>query len=162
MPGISIHVVDVSRGIVAEGVRAELWSGMENAPFTRVLKGEIDERGLLAHPDLARIFAAGRYRAVFDVGGYYRGSGIAIGANPFLELVNFDRGIAVPEQHMHARGRGKSGQWTRGRNRQDITADFRDRLWPALRDIFMSCGRLHLANIKAWGNVRPSPTAAIR
>jgi hypothetical protein len=26
----------------------------------------------------------------------------------------------------------------------------------------MSCGRLYLANIKAWGNVRPSPTAAIR
>jgi len=101
MPGISIHVVDVSRGIVAEGMCAELWSGIENAPFTRVLEGQVDERGLLAHPDLARIFAAGRYRAVFDVGGYYRSSGIAIGANPFLELVNFDFGIAVPEQHVH-------------------------------------------------------------
>jgi len=66
MPGISIHVVDVSRGIVA-----------------------------------ARTFAAGRCRAVFDVGGYYRSSGFAIGANPFLELVNFDFGIAVPEQHVH-------------------------------------------------------------
>ena len=98
MPGISIHVVDVSRGIVE---RAELWSGIENAPFTRVLKGQIDELGLLAHPDLARTFAAGRYRAVIDVGGYYRSSGIAIGANPFLELVNFDFGIAVPEQHVH-------------------------------------------------------------
>lgn len=101
MPGISIHVVDVSRGIVAHGMRAELWSGTGNAQFTHLLAGQIDEHGLLVHPDLIRTFAAGQYRAVFDVGGYYRRCGIAIGANPFLERVNFDFGIGVPEQHVH-------------------------------------------------------------
>ena len=101
MPGISIHVVDVSRGIVAQGMRAELWSAAGNAPFNLQLEGQIDDRGLLVHPDLARTFAAGRYRAVFDVGGYYRSCGIAMAADPFLELVNFDFGIAVPEQHVH-------------------------------------------------------------
>jgi hypothetical protein len=92
MPGISIHVVDVSRGIVAEGMRAELWSGIENAPFTRVLKGQIDERGLLAHPDLARTFAAGRYRAVFDGGG----ATIAARASPLGQIRFSNWSISIP------------------------------------------------------------------
>jgi hypothetical protein len=45
MPGISIHVVDVSRGIAAEGMRAELWSGIENAPFTRELIDPLSPSG---------------------------------------------------------------------------------------------------------------------
>jgi 5-hydroxyisourate hydrolase len=38
---------------------------------------------------------------VFHVGAYYRSCGIGTGANPFLDIVNFDFGIAVPEQHVH-------------------------------------------------------------
>ena len=101
MPGISIHVVDVSRGIVATGMRAELWSVAGNAPSQLLLEGRIDDRGLLVHPGLDTIFATGRYRAVFDVGGYYRSCGIAMAAEPFLEWVNYDFGIANPDQHVH-------------------------------------------------------------
>ena len=101
MPGISIHVVDISRGIVARGMRAELWSAADGGPFARLWDGAIDTTGLLIHPDLDRTFAAGRYRAVFHVGTYYRSEGIASGAYPFLEIVHFDFGISVPEQHLH-------------------------------------------------------------
>jgi 5-hydroxyisourate hydrolase len=101
VPGISIHVVDISRGIIAYGMRTELWSGTGEAPFMRLLEGEIDAGGLLVHPGLDKTFAAGRYRAVFHVGAYYRSCGIVVGANPFLELVNFDFGIADPAQHVH-------------------------------------------------------------
>ncbi len=101
MPGISIHVVDISRGILARGMRVELWHWNEDTQFTRLLAGEVGDSGLLVHPGLDRTFAAGRYRAMFHVGAYYRSQGIAAGANPFLELVNFDFGIAVPEQHVH-------------------------------------------------------------
>ena len=101
MPGISIHVVDISRGIVARGMRAELWSAAGDGPFARLLEGEIDARGSLAHPDLDRTYAAGRYRAVFHVGAYYRSEGIAVGAHPFLDVVHFDFGISAPEQHVH-------------------------------------------------------------
>jgi 5-hydroxyisourate hydrolase len=101
VPGISVHVVDISRGIVARGMRVELWSLSENAHLTCLLEGQIEDSGLLVHPDLGRTFAAGRYRVVFHVGSYYRGCNIAVGANPFLELVNFDFGIAIPEQHVH-------------------------------------------------------------
>ena len=44
---------------------------------------------------------AGRYRAVFHVGAYYRRAGIAAATVPFLDLVNFDFGIADPAQHYH-------------------------------------------------------------
>ena len=101
MPGISIHVVDISRGIVARGMRAELWSAAEDGPFVHLLEGEIDATGSLVHPDLDRAFVAGRYRAVFHVGAYYRNEGIVAGAHPFLGVVHFDFGISVPAQHVH-------------------------------------------------------------
>jgi 5-hydroxyisourate hydrolase len=101
VPGISIHVVDISRGIVAEGMRVELRAAAGHDQFSLVAEGRIDGSGVLAHPDLSRTYAAGNYRAVFHVGDYYRDAGISTSANPFLELVNFDFGIAVPEQHVH-------------------------------------------------------------
>lgn len=101
MPGISIHVVDISRGLVARGMRAELWAESTDGDFMPIAAGEIDARGTLAHPDLDRTFAAGRYRAIFHVGAYYRGEGIAGGAMPFLDIVHYDFGVADPGQHIH-------------------------------------------------------------
>jgi 5-hydroxyisourate hydrolase len=100
MPGISIHVVDVSRGIVAGGMRVELWS-MADGQDALLLKGAIDPSGHLVDPGLSRTFEAGRYRAVFHVGDYYRDSGVSAASVPFLDLVNFDFGIARSEQHYH-------------------------------------------------------------
>ena len=98
MPGISIHVVDVSRGIVATGMRVELQAG---SGFDRLADGKIDARGQLAHPALSKTFDAGPYRAVFHVGDYFRACGVANAAIPFLDVVNFDFGIADPVQHVH-------------------------------------------------------------
>ncbi|MDB5518419.1 MAG: HIUase/Transthyretin family protein [Tardiphaga sp.] len=100
MPGISIHVVDVSRGIVAAGMRVELRASLDGG-FDPVLDGEIDAKGHLVHPALSKTFQAGRYRAVFHVGDYYRDRGVTTAAIPFLDVVNFDFGIADPEQHFH-------------------------------------------------------------
>jgi 5-hydroxyisourate hydrolase len=100
MPGISIHVVDVSRGIVASGMRVELQANA-GARFDPILDGEIDTHGHLVHPGLLKTFAAGHYRAVFHVGDYYRGCGVATAIIPFLDVVNFDFGIADPGQHFH-------------------------------------------------------------
>jgi 5-hydroxyisourate hydrolase len=101
MPGLSIHVVDVSRGIVAEGMHVEVRATADGAQFPLLPEGRIGSNGLLVHPDLLNVFPAGRYRAVFHVGRYYRDAGIATAVVPFLDLVNFDFGIAVPEQHVH-------------------------------------------------------------
>ena len=97
MPGISIHVVDVSRGVVAEGMRVELYRR-----FARLVEGHIGGNGLLEHQLLKERFSADNYQAVFHVADYYRKQGVALpGSYPFLHVVRYDFGIDQPEQHYH-------------------------------------------------------------
>ena len=101
MPGISIHVVDVSRGVIATGMAVELCSLDPGGASRPVVKGAIGATGTLERPELAGTFAAGRYRVIFHVGDYYRAAGVALPAVPFLETVGFEFGIADPAQHYH-------------------------------------------------------------
>ena len=97
MPGISIHVVDVSRGMVAAGMRVELHA----ADGKLIASGSIAPNGTLDDPALARTFATGTYRATFHVAAFYRAAGIALPAVPFLDVVSYEFGIADPAQHYH-------------------------------------------------------------
>ena len=72
-----------------------------NEQFTLLVDGIINDAGILANPKLSQTFTAGRYRATFEVGEYYRSLGIVSSPNPFLNVVNYDFGIDVPEQHIH-------------------------------------------------------------
>lgn len=99
MPGVSIHVVDVSRGVVAQGMRVELWS--VSGARRLVAEGTLAPNGTLEHASLAARLAAGEYEALFHVGDYYRGEGVPLPAVPFLEVATFRFGIADPEQHYH-------------------------------------------------------------
>ena len=96
MPGISIHVVDVSRGIVAEGMRVELYRR-----YSCLASGHIGSNGLLEHQVLKERFSADTYQAVFHVAEYYRKTGVALPAYPFLHVVRYDFGLDQPEQHYH-------------------------------------------------------------
>jgi 5-hydroxyisourate hydrolase len=97
MPGISIHVVDVSRGVVAAGMRVEL-----HGPGRKLIaQGALAANGTLDNPALAQTFAPGAYRATFHVAAYYRAAGVALPAVPFLDVVTYDFGIAEPAQHHH-------------------------------------------------------------
>ncbi len=98
MPGVSIHVVDISRGRVAAGMRIELW---QLAPRKLVTSGQINAQGLLDAPALAAAFGAGTYEALFYVGDYYRSAGVPLPAVPFLEVVPYRFGIDDPLQHYH-------------------------------------------------------------
>ena len=97
--GISIHVVDVSRGIVANGMRIEVYA---LASARRLLvAGRANAKGLLDDPALAARFAPGAYEAVLHVADYYRATGIALPPVPFLDIVPYRFGIADSEQHYH-------------------------------------------------------------
>jgi 5-hydroxyisourate hydrolase len=96
MPGISIHVVDVSRGVVAEGMRVELCRR-----DSCLVSGEIGRNGLLEHPLLKDRFLADAYQAVFHVADYYRKAGISVPSHPFLNVVRYDFGVDQPDQHYH-------------------------------------------------------------
>jgi len=93
VPGISIHVVDVSRGVIGAGMRIELFHGE-----TRVAAGSASAKGLL---ELNERVAPGRYEAVFHVGEWYRAQRVPLPAVPFLDVVRYAFGISDPEQHYH-------------------------------------------------------------
>ena len=99
MPGVSIHVVDVSRGVVAAGMRVELYA-LEPARKL-VAEGKLSANGLLEEPVLDQRFAPGAYEAVFHVAAWYRAQGIAVPKVPFLGAVVYGFGIDDPAQHYH-------------------------------------------------------------
>lgn len=97
--GISIHVVDVSRGLVAAGMRVELHA---ISPAHRLISaGSISAKGLLEDAALGARFDAGAYEAIFHIADFYRANGVALPAVPFLDIVTYRFGIALPDQHYH-------------------------------------------------------------
>ncbi len=93
MPGISIHVVDVSRGVIGAGMRVELLQDGK-----RVLEGRASAKGLL---EIDRRVEPGFYEATFYVAEWYRQQGVPLPGTPFLDVVTYRFGIADPEQHYH-------------------------------------------------------------
>ena len=96
MPGISIHVVDVSRGVVGAGMHIELqFQGRS------IASGAASPKGLLESAALDRRMEKGFYEALFHVGAWYREQGVSLPAVPFLDVVTYRFGISDPEQHYH-------------------------------------------------------------
>ena len=99
MPGISIHVVDVSRGVVASGMKVELFIAQ---PKRRLIAaGPTAKNGQLEERALGGRMVAGPYEALFHVGEWYRQQHVELPAVPFLDVVTYRFGIADPEQHYH-------------------------------------------------------------
>jgi 5-hydroxyisourate hydrolase len=99
MPGLSIHGVDVSRGVVAEGMQVECFA---LTPQRRLLAaGALSGSGVLENPALDAPLARGAYEAVFHVGAWYRAQRVALPEVPFLEVVSYRFGIDDPAQHYH-------------------------------------------------------------
>jgi hydroxyisourate hydrolase len=101
VPGISIHVIDVSRGVPAAGMHVQVFRVTSGAR-TSISKGAINAHG--HYDDVAlttQVLEAGRYAALFEVGAFYRHAGIAVSAPPFLDAVDFEFGLAEPAQHYH-------------------------------------------------------------
>ncbi len=97
--GISIHVVDITRGLPAAGMRVELYR-LEGGR-ARMAAGTLDERGLLDLSAAGPALTPGVYEAVFHVGPFYRQAGHRLPDPPFLEEVPFRFGVADPSQHYH-------------------------------------------------------------
>ena len=96
MPGVSIHVVDVSRGVVAAGMRVEL---LRDGRL--IAGGKISAKGLLEERALDETIPAGSYDAVFHVAAWYREQGVNLPRVPFLDVVTYRFGISDPAQHFH-------------------------------------------------------------
>jgi 5-hydroxyisourate hydrolase len=99
VPGLSIHVVDVARGLVATGMRVEVFalapSRVRIADATVASTGVVDDRALSAR------FEPGAYEVLLHVGAFYRAAGVALPAVPFLDVATYRFGIADPALHYH-------------------------------------------------------------
>jgi 5-hydroxyisourate hydrolase len=97
--GISLHAVDVARGVPARGMRVALW---QIEPQRRlVAEGELGANGQLDHPSVQGVgISEGRYEALFEVGDYLRAAGGA-DASPFLDVLPFRFRLADAAQHVH-------------------------------------------------------------
>lgn len=103
MPGISIHVIDVTRGEPARGMAVALNRIAADGTRSRAGGGVIGEAGLLDDPALGRGdgIAAGCYEAELDAGPYYRGHGLAGGPPAFQETVVYRFHLLDPAEHVH-------------------------------------------------------------
>ena len=101
MPGLSIHVVDVSRGIVATGMAVTVALLEATRAPREIARGTIDAQGSLAVPALGRRLERGTYEAAFAVADYYRTGGVLLPDQPFLDVVTYRFGIDDAEQHYH-------------------------------------------------------------
>lgn len=99
--GISIHAVDISRGIPAEGLQVLLLR-LDDHSKVEVAKGECNESGLLTHPvEKGAGVERGMYCLRFDVGSYYRSANVQIPSPGFLESAEFHFGVDRIEEHFH-------------------------------------------------------------
>lgn len=98
--GISVHVVDVSRGVVAAGMRVEVFA---TTPSHKLLcAGAINAKGVLdAAVLMSDVMQAGYYEVVFHVTEYYRAAGVTLPVMPFLDVVTYRFAVGDTRQHYH-------------------------------------------------------------
>ena len=102
MPGFSIHVVDVSRGVPAAGIQVNVYALESTSGARRMIAGgSISPSGTLDDPRLAVTFEPGIFEVVLDLEEFYRKSGVVLPAVPFLGLVTYRFGIADGGAHYH-------------------------------------------------------------
>lgn len=99
--GLSIHVVDVSRGIVAAGMRVDVYACEPDQPRRLLASGVVSASGAVDAPALSATKTPGHYEAVFHAAEYYNACSIAIPAVPFVDVVTFRFGIDRADQHYH-------------------------------------------------------------
>jgi 5-hydroxyisourate hydrolase len=98
---LTTHVLDVSAGIAAAGMRIELHTAESTG--ARVLadvRTNSDGRcpqPLLQGPD----FRAGRYSLIFHVSEYFKARGVALPDPPFLDRVVVEFGVTDTSSHYH-------------------------------------------------------------
>lgn len=101
MGQLTTHVLDISAGVPAAGIRIELHGLLQEAPvlLARVSTGR---DGRCAAPLLAGLdLRAGRYALTYYLAEYFRGRGVDSPQPAFLEDVVVRIGIARPEEHYH-------------------------------------------------------------
>lgn len=98
--GISIHAVDVSRGVPAAGLSVRLRRLQPEAGL--IAEGNCALNGHFDHAIAAgEGVLRGTYEVEFDVGAFFRQAGVAIPDPSFIEVAVFRFGIDAVREHFH-------------------------------------------------------------
>ncbi len=102
LAGITTHVLDVTIGRPAHGVRVELYELGSGSERKLVVDVATNADGRTHKPlvsaDQAR---SGRFELLFHVGDYFRGQRAELADPPFLDVVPIHFGVADREAHYH-------------------------------------------------------------
>lgn len=102
MAGVTTHVLDVTSGWPAEGVRVELYELTDGSERTLVTEVTTNPDGRTDKPLLsAEAARAGRFEIVFHAGDYFRHRRAELADPPFLDVIPIRFGIADPQAHYH-------------------------------------------------------------
>ena len=102
MGHLSTHVLDTAHGCPAAGMRVTLQRVQADGSTVTVKALALNHDGRADGPLLnAQEMAAGRYRLLFEVAGYFRALGVALPEPPFIDVVQLDFGIADAAGHYH-------------------------------------------------------------
>jgi 5-hydroxyisourate hydrolase len=101
MGQLTTHVLDVSAGLPASGLRIEVQEWPPAGPPCGV-SATTGVDGRLSAPLLSgERLRAGRYALTFHIASYFRGRGVVLPEPAFLEEAVIRIGIADPSQHYH-------------------------------------------------------------
>ena len=99
MPGISVHVVDTTRGLPAAGMLIEIFA---LTPARRLIaKGALAQSGALEHTVSHERLSPGAYEVLFHAGDFFVSADVIQASPPFLDIVPFRFQIADSDQHYH-------------------------------------------------------------
>lgn len=101
MGELTTHVLDISVGLPAAGLRIELH---ERAPegLRLLTKGATGADGRLGAPLLSGAhFKPGSYLLTFHTAEYFRARGVTLSQPAFIEYAAIQIGLAAADQHYH-------------------------------------------------------------
>jgi 5-hydroxyisourate hydrolase len=101
MSRLTTHVLDVSSGVPAAGVRIELRAAQAETSQLLAVH-HTGEDGRCVGPLLeGERFQVGRYTLTFHVGEYFRSRGVELPEPAFIDTAVIHFGIAAVDQHYH-------------------------------------------------------------
>jgi hydroxyisourate hydrolase len=102
LAGLTTHVLDVTRGGPAEGVRVELYEFAPGGGRTLAADVLTNADGRTDAPLIgARDARVGTFELVFHAGDYFRRQGMKTADPPFLDLIPLRFAIADAVAHYH-------------------------------------------------------------
>jgi hydroxyisourate hydrolase len=102
LAGLTTHVLDVTSGRPADGVRVELYELVGGSERKLVVDVVTDSDGRTHKPLISAEQArSGRFELVFHAGDYFRRRRAELADPPFLDIISIRFGVADPKAHYH-------------------------------------------------------------